>query len=83
MRLTFFGSADQVLQEVDRHRIVGWEVGSDIHGEEHVDFTLAVELRCEGSCGDLGVLFRHAVDLIHRYFIKFDYISYEFRFRFY
>ena len=68
MRLTFLGSADQVLEEVDRHRIVGWEVGLDLHGEEHVDLPLAVELRSEGGSGDLGVLVRQAADVVHRYF---------------
>lgn len=63
MRLTFFGSADQVPQKVDRHRVVGWEIGLHFHGEEHVDLPLAVELRCEGGSGDLVVLVRHAVDV--------------------
>ena len=46
--LTFLRAGDQVLQEVDRDRLVCWEVHGYVNREEVVALPLRLILRLEG-----------------------------------
>ena len=41
MTLTLLDPGHNVLQEVDGHLFIGWQVVADVDGEEVVDFSLA------------------------------------------